>query len=277
MGPFFYGDSYGGVQQAAQAAENSDRQMLQALWAAQQRGQELAFQQSQADRNAALAAQEMDLRRAQLVENMRQWNQNFGEQQRQANDRTDLLWANTDLRQAALDQREAEFNKRLKLVSDKANYEGPALANSFANTLATRNSTFQSFQEAQANLAAINAEGERSRAQGLVSYDKAKGWVPAVDKLQDKASINLATDLNKRIQEAALAIQQAQETAKRADSDFSRAAKLAQVRGFVPDMVNGSLLHPGTGQAFSFLQTQQAQADQQPRLFDWKTGKLAKP
>lgn len=271
MGPYFFGDNYGGVQSAQQASENSDRSLMAALIAAQQQAQSLAMQQQRIPIEAMDANRRFALQQQQQAESSRQFDVGLAETKRQADQRNELGLAGLDLSEDKLWQQANQFNSKLDQAQEQIGRIGQPAADNFGSTLVQREEARNRFQEAQKALVSLDERGRVFKAQDLLTYDsKAKQWramrpdVPVLSRL--------AQQLNGQIEKAQLEASQAKDSGLQAEKAFTNAARAAQSAGFQPDLQQGVLVHPKTGHVFSFLQT--VQNSPKVRKFDPKSGKF---
>lgn len=267
---FVYGDSYGGVQSAAQASTNSDRQLLVSLLAAAQQGQALAAQRQAQMAEAQNRAQAQALDVARLQESQRQFDIGQEQKAQEGEEKAQATAANLGLNQDYLDEQKYQFDRRLEQAGQTATNMGEPLADSFGNALSARSDAFQTLQQANDSKVAADAEVQKALASGTVMF-KGKQLVPKDST--DPSFVSYTADLNTKLEKVQNDYQKAVDDAKRTDRAFQMIAATAQKSGFTPDMQNGQLVHAPTGQTFNFMRA----INSQPVPLGGKTAPAAFP
>ena len=257
MPQFVYGDSYGGVQSASQAATNSDRQLMVSLMAAAQQGQQLAAQRQAQQQQLQAQYGAQAIQQQQAAESAREFDANLAQRQAEKQSGEDLGYANLGLNEDRLAAQNDKIDQQLALASQTADQMGQPLADSLGNALSTRSDAFQKLQESQDAKAATDAEVQKALASGNYTFKKGIGLVSKDP--EDKSFSGYAVDINNRLEKQQADATKAADDAKRADRALQMISSTITKSGFTADMSNGTIVHAKTGQPFSFLRNVNSQ------------------
>lgn len=252
MPEFVYGDSYGGVQGAAQAADNSDRQFLLGLIGAQQAAQRLAIENAQAQSKISGDAMAPYLQSQQLAERARQFDANLAQRQDEQTAGEDLGYAGLDQRAEQFATQQEKADREIERLHIGASEMGKPLADSFGAALIGKTDAEQALQQAVTDKEKLLADINAGIARGSLRTDpKNKGSVLAAD--EDPSWKSYAAELNTKRTELDDRANEAAARAKEANRNLALITASLQKSGFTPDMQQGAIIHPRTGQVFSFM------------------------
>lgn len=265
---FVFGDSYGGVQQAAQTQANSDRSFLLSLLAAGQQAQRMALDQ-----------QNIEAARAQS-------SYQFGAQLDQANQDRALR---EEMGLMQLDQADEKLAKTQEIAAQKiaamqdmvkqkaleahnekvsqADSIGPEVASRFAELVNKNKDAAEKYQRAQKDALQLDMEMSAMESQNFIRRSKDDKAVFEPGNPSDSAQRATADRINEQFRKKRLALQQAMEDAKKTDQEFKQHMRVILGAGFIPS--NDALIYPKTGQVFPIKNSQPV-----PRRYNPATGTL---
>ena len=257
--PFVFGDSYGGVQAASQAAQNSDRNLLLSLMQAQQIGQRFAMEQAN---RSALAGQNWALGQQDRADRNAMNRINLDESRRIQDTNIDLaLLGFEDRRLAAQEAAKIEAAKRKALIDaemGKVNVAGPALANRFSELLNERNTAAEEFARIQQEALANEQEIARYLEQNqIVPVDGAKDVYKASGMIgkEEPAAKENVRKINDAIQRYKVELAEKAKNLDQVEKDLRRQLQVIESSSFIP--TQGGIVYPKTGQAFKFPENSQ--------------------
>ena len=251
-----YGDSYGGVQQAEQAANQSDNSMTLGLIAAHQAAQQIAMQQQTQQNAVEAAAQNRAIQMADSAERSRQFDLDYGLRKEATGNSADyqqgLLDDRADARDAMLEQR----RQKLFDEAQTAHGDGKSMSMDIWQSMLDANNTKNDLTAAQREYDATMNRGVALAKKEQLRWD-GKKWVgvasyknSAGDVVPAPSSNTVAVDINEKLRLAAEKIRQAQTEAAQKQRDLQNYFKQAFSKGFDFNPASFALVHPKTQQAF---------------------------
>lgn len=265
---YVFGDSYGGVQQAAQTQANSDRNFLLSLLAAGQQAQRMALDQHNTEAARAQnlyqfgaqldqANQERALREEMGLMQLDQADEKLAKTQEIAAQKIAAM--QDTVRQKALDT----HNEKVA----QADTIGPEVASRFAELINKNKEAADKYSRAEKDAMQLDIEMAAMESQNLIRRSKSDRMVFEPGNPSDSAQRATADRINEQFRKKRLALQQAMEEAEKTDQEFKQHTRVILGAGFVP--LNDALIYPKTGQVFKLPNSQPV-----PRRYNPATGTL---
>ena len=245
---FVYGDSYGGVQSAEQAADSSDRQFYLGLLAAQRAAQELAMRQATQDFQMQGGMEDRVFNRALKEAQLGELTRSHQAQESLGATRANIQEAYNRGKIDVENKKLQEDDQALQREIEQAGREGEALSKAFNEALQGKTATDTTFDQAQERLRQLDTQGRTLESRQALKWDKASKSFKAA--LPDYTGAALA--LNKAIRESIDTLGQADEARRAALKNLQGVQKQAYSAGFMPDPTGAGLIHTPTGLQFPF-------------------------